>query len=172
MTLQIILEALYCPSDAKVIEMIKQSTSVKSFQFNDKLFVIHSGFRFSTDNFKTFDLLIDLSDLNNPKLILIPVSSIASFPLILGLVVFKKQKYIDAYSKLIIAGISECNTKLYPMELDIDDIKKNQLSHSAFHIFRDQDNSIVESFPLSRVFTPKIVYDSSHFSMKNGKTEL
>lgn len=163
MTLLIILEALYDKDDASLVEMINNSVPVKTYSFKNKLFVIHSGFRFMINAGKAFDLLIDLSDLNYPQLILSPVSELTSFPLILGLVVFKKNKYIDAFSKVMIAGISEDNVKIYPIESKVEDIEIMNLNHSEFYIFRAEDNSIIRRFPLSRLYNKSLLLRDGKF---------
>ena len=163
MTLLIILEALYDEDDARVIEMINHSIPIKDYILKNKLFVIHSGFRFTLDSGKAFDILIDLSDLDNPKSILSPVSKLASFPLILGLVVFKKIKYIDAFSKVMVAGISEENSKIYPIESKIEDVVELNLNHSEFYIFRADDNTVIRRFPLSRMYKKALLQKDGEF---------
>lgn len=154
LTLKIILESLFNRQDSIVIEMINKSIPIKKYHFKDKLFIIHSGFRFTTLDQKTFDILIDLSELDHPKLIHIPLSTENSFPLILGLVVFKKVNYLDAFSTVIIVGLSKDNTKLYPIESEIENIINYNLKHSEFYIFNSVDNSIIKRFPLSRLYSP------------------
>lgn len=156
LTLKIILEALFNRQDSIVIEMINKSIPIKKYHFKDKLFVIHSGFRFTTVDQKSFDILIDLSELDHPKLIHIPILTENSFPLLLGLVIFKKENYLDAFSTAIIVGLSEDKTKLYPIESEIEDIINYNLKHSEFYIFNSVDNSIIKRFPLSRLFTSRL----------------
>jgi hypothetical protein len=168
MTLQTILEALFSKDDDQVIEMINYSIPVTEFNLREKMFIIHSGFRFKLNTGKEFDLLIDLTDLNQPSLIRQPCSGHASFPLILGLVLFQKVKFIDAYSKLLIGGVSECNTKIYPIEAELGDITGNKLEHPEFCIFRDADNTLVKTFPLSRKFPNKLFQRGAVF-FKNQK---
>ena len=165
MTLSFILEALYSDNEMRVIEMINYAYSNEAYVLNDKLFVIHSGFRFVINRDKLYDILIDLSDLNNPTLILSPISKEISFPLILGLVVFRKNKYLDAFSKVLIAGISEDTIKIYPLELPLVDIVIENLSHSEFFIFNSIDNSIIKRFPLSRIYDKSLVFNNGKFSL-------
>lgn len=167
MTLLIILEALYNEDDAKVIEIINNSSPIQTYPLKNKLFVFHSGFRFTIDTGQGFDLLIDLSDLAKPRLILTPIISTVSFPLILGLVVFKKNKYIDAFSKVMIAGISENYTKIYPIEAKIEDITKNNLEHSEFFIFKADDNTVIKSFPLFRIYNKSLSQKDGKFYVSN-----
>jgi hypothetical protein len=168
MSLQTLLEALYSPDDDKVIEMINHSVPITEFNLRDKMFIIHSGFRFKLNTGKEFDLLIDLTDLSNASLIRQPCSGNASFPLILGLVLFQKVKFIDAFSKLMIGGISECNTKIYPIEAELEDITNNKLEHPEFCIFRDADNTLIKTFPLNRKFPIKLFQRGNVF-FKNRK---
>lgn len=168
MTLQTILEALYSFNDDTVIEMINHSAPIAEFNLSDKMFIIHSGFRFKLNTGKEFDLLIDLTDLNQPSLISQPCSGHASFPLILGLVLFQKVKYIDAFSKLLIGGISECNTKIYPIEAELEDIKRSKLEHPEFCVFRDTDNTLIKTFPFSRKF-PNKLFQRGAMLFKNSK---
>lgn len=168
MTLQTILEALYSQDDKRVIETINKSVPITEFNLRDKMFIIHSGFRFKLNTGKEFDLLIDLTELSQPSLIRQPCSGHASFPLILGLVLFQKVKFIDAYSTMLVAGISECNTKIYPIEAELEDITKNKLEHPEFCIFRDADNTLVNTFPSSRKFPNKLFQRESIF-FKNRK---
>lgn len=168
MPLQTILEALYNKDDDKVIEMINLSIPITEFNLRDKMFIIHSGFRFKLNTGKEFDLLIDLTDLSLPSIIRQQCSGHASFPLILGLVLFQKVKYIDAYSKLMIGGISECNSKIYPKEAELEDITNNKLEHPEFCIFRDADNTLIKTFPLSRKFPNKLFQRGAMF-FKNSK---
>jgi hypothetical protein len=163
MTLLIILEALYNKDDAKVIEMINNSSPIQTYPLKNKLFVFHSGFRFSIQEGHAFELLIDLSDLAKPTLILNPIISTVSFPLILGLVVFKKNKFIDAFSKVMIAGISDNYTKIYPIEAKIDDIITNNLEHSEFLIFKTDDNTVIKSFPLFRIYNKTLTQKDGKF---------
>lgn len=163
MTLLLILDTLYLQYDRNLIEMINHARPIESYSFKNKLFVIHSGFRFTINTGKAFDLLIDLSDLNDPQLILSSVSELASFPMILGLVVFKKNKYIDAFSKVMIAGISEDNIKIYPIESKVEDIEIMNLNHSEFYIFRAEDNSIIRRFPLSRLYNKSLLLRDGKF---------
>lgn len=167
MTLLIILEGLYNEDDAKVIELINDSSPIQTYPLKNKLFVFHSGFRFTIDTGQRFDLLIDLSNLDNPKLILTPIISTVSFPLILGLVVFKKNKYIDAFSKVMIAGISENYTKIYPIEAKIEDIVKNNLEHSEFLIFKADDNTVIKGFPLFRIYNKSLSQKDGKFYISN-----
>ena len=168
MTLQTILEALYNPDDDKVIEMINLSSHVTEFNLREKMFIIHSGFRFKLNTGKEFDLLIDMTDLNQPSIIHQPCSGHASFPLILGLVLFQKVKFIDAFTKMLIGGISECNTKIYPIEAELEDITINKLEHPEFCIFRDADNTLVKTFPLSRKYSKKL-YQNGNVFFRNQK---
>jgi hypothetical protein len=168
MPLQTILEALYSKDDDKVIEMINHSVPITKFNLRDKMFIIHSGFRFELNTGKEFDLLIDLTDLNQPSIIHQPCSGHASFPLILGLVLFQKVKFIDAFTKMLIGGISECSTKIYPIEAELEDITINKLEHPGFCIFRDADNTLIKTFPLSRKFTNKLFQRGTVF-FKNLK---
>ncbi|WP_395627446.1 hypothetical protein [Daejeonella sp.] len=168
MTLLIILEALYYEDDARVVEMINNSSPIKTYPLKNKLFVVHSGFRFNIETGQAFELLIDLSSLDSPKLIHIPITSTASFPLILGLVVFKKNKFIDAFSKVIIAGVSENYSKIYPIEEKIDDIVKIKLNHSEFFIFKDDDHAVVKSFPLFRIYNKSISQKDGKFFESDG----
>ena len=163
MTLQTILEALNSKDDDKVIEMINNSVPITEFHLREKMFIIHSGFRFKLNTGKEFDLLIDMTDLNQPSIIHQPCSSHASFPLILGLVLFQKVKFIDAFSKMLIAGISECSTKIYPIEADLEAITKNKLKHHEFCIFRDTDNALIKTFPLSRKYPKKLFQNGNVF---------
>jgi hypothetical protein len=84
--------------------------------------------------------------------------------------VFKKNKYIDAFSKVMIAGISENYTKIYPIETKIEDIVKNNLEHSEFFIFKADDNTVIKSFPLFRIYNKSLsqkdgkFYESNHVS--------
>lgn len=163
MTLEFILDILYNESEEKLIEMINYAQSNKSYVLKEKLFVIHSGFRFLIKPDKLCDILIDLSDLNNPALIFSPISKKISFPLILGLVVFRKNKYLDAFSKIIIAGISQDSSKIYPLEVPIKDIVNNKLSHFEFFIFSSADNTILKRFPLSRNYNKSLIPNKGKF---------
>lgn len=165
MTLSLILEALYSDNEMRVIEMINYAHPTKSHVLKEKHFVIHSGFRFLIYQDKLCDVLIDLSDFNNPALILSPISKQISFPLILGLVIFRKNKYLDAFSKVLIAGISEDTIKIYPLELPLVDIVIENLSHSEFFIFNSIDNSIIKRFPLSRIYDKSLVFNNGKFSL-------
>ncbi|SDM43108.1 hypothetical protein SAMN05421813_11221 [Daejeonella rubra] len=171
MTLQTILEALYSPDDDRVIEMINHSTPVTEFNLREKMFFIHSGFRFKLNTGKEFDLLIDLTDLSHASVIRQPCSGHASFPLILGLVLFRKIKFIDAFSKLLIGGISECNTKIYPIDAELEDITKNKLEHPEFCIFRDADNTLIKTFPLSRKYPNKLFQKGDMFFRNRKDTK-
>lgn len=168
MKLQTILEDLYGTDNERVIERINQSISITEFNFGDTMFIIHSGFRFNLNTGKKFDLLIDITDLKNPSIIRQPCSGHASFPLILGLVLFRKVRFIDAFSKHLIGGISEFNTKIYPLEAELEDIKSNKLEHTEFCIFRDSDNAILKTFPLSRKFSIKL-YQKGGVFFRNRK---
>jgi len=163
MPLQTILEALYSKDDDKVIEMINHSVPITEFNLRDKMFIIHSGFRFKLNTGKEFDILIDLTDLDQPSLIRQPCSGHASFPLILGLVLFRKVKFIDAFTKLMIGSISECNTKIYPIEAELEDITRSKLEHTEFCIFRNADNTLIKTFPLSRKFPNKLFQKGAVF---------
>jgi len=168
MTLQSILEALYDPDDDRVIEMINHSSPVTEFNLRENMFIIHSGFRFELKTGKEFDLLIDITDLTQPLIIHQPCSGHASFPLILGLVLFQKVKFIDAFTKLLIGGISECNSKIYPIEAELEDIASYKLEHPEFCIFRDADNTLVKTFPLSRKYPHKL-FQKGNLFLKNQK---
>jgi len=163
MTLQTILGALYNNDDKKVIEMINNSIPIAEFILKEKMFIIHSGFRFELNTGKEFDLLIDLTDLSQPAIIHQPSSGSASFPLILGLVLFQKVKFIDAYTKLLIGGISDCNTKIYPIKVELEDIANKKLPHPEFCIFSDADNTLVKTFPLSRKYPIKLFQNGNVF---------
>jgi hypothetical protein len=81
----------------------------------------------------------------------------------LGLVVFKKNKYIDAFSKVMVAGISEDNSKIYPIESKIEDVVELNLNHSEFYIFRADDNTVIRRFPLSRMYNKALLQKDGGF---------